>query len=150
MIPSGPASLIPKNMKRLLIAALMLNLLAIRICSETIDEDGNYIIPAYLDKSAAYSLSFPSRLDVTSNTTSFEYRLEGDIFEDSRIVIAIDGAYVSDGSRTVELDVVQDRNVFTAIEVLQGTGGIVTISHSALKAGSWNGTLEMVITLQEG
>lgn len=131
-------------MNRLIYTALLLAATA-----STISYDGEYFIDISHHQPPSYTLTLPSRLDVTDRTTSFDYHLEGDIYNGTSIVVDISDLVLSSGTKAVAPTIRNEKSSFSCQEIAEGATGKIDIVHDELSAGEWHGTLNLVISLQK-
>ena len=137
-------------MKKLFISLLLINILSFQINAETYT--GSTSISLTYDIEPTYSVKIPKTIDISSNTTHFQYYISGDIYADQSLQVLFDQEttiYSSNSSCKVYIS--QDISQFAANQL---TDTYVPykcrIIHNKLESGKWFGSLNVVISLIGG
>ena len=132
-------------MKKILLSLLIFSLIEFDIYGET------YTIPLTYQVSPTYTVTVPKTVDISSNETSFNFSVSGDIYLDYKLeVLFQNNTTITNGINTVTVNVSQNKDTFTYIDLLNNTSTSVNLSHQELNSGTWTGTLNILITLKEG
>lgn len=138
-------------MKKLLISLLLLNIFANDVyASEYI---GNYDISLSCDIKPSYSIKLPTSIDVTNNTTYFDYYVKADIQNNQILKIIFDSyAKVKNiNDEIVNINVNQNKDSWLCSELTNTYQKYtITLDHDTLPAGTWSGDLNIMITLTGG
>ena len=121
-------------------------------------ETGN--VSLYASITSTYSLLVPKTVEVSNNEKTFNVYAKGDLDPTKQLEVnyqsgtyALSNTAQSDAHENVSLNISVANNTFTVTD-LTGTYNsdkytTFTISHASLKAGSYNATLPITISLQD-
>lgn len=137
-------------MKKILLSFLFMNLFVSLISAQEIDEDGTYQIFLSYDNKPSYSLLLPTSVDVSENNSSFDFSLKGQIYYDQSLCIDFDSVVeITNGFENKDVFVSQEKNTWDYEEMPdEFVDYTVTLNHDDLKAGTYKGSLNVLITLK--
>lgn len=140
-------------MKKLFISLLLINLLSIYINADQYDEDGTYTVSVTYSKSPTYLIRIPESVDVSSDTSSFYLQIKGDIYAGQSVsaIFQQTANLYDEAGRYFTVTVVQEKSSWSYSELsdtYQPTR--VSLAHTSINAGSWQGSLILTISLQGG
>ena len=137
-------------MKKLLCSLLILNLFAFAASAEDYDGEGTYTINLTCTKGPSYAIRMPKALNVADETTILTFYVKGDLYGDQRLNIVFDrNTTLSNNSSTVPVSISQAKSSWSHSELSDDyISSSVTITHTQLSAGNWNGRLGVTISLQ--
>lgn len=139
-------------MKKILITIIALCLSYSKIYADEYNQQGTYSIALSCTNSPSYSVKIPKSLDVSNNETVLNYFVKGDIYGDQILKVIFDSeTTLTSHAKQETISVVQNKNTWECDELSNSYNQYeITLSHNQLSAGQWNGTLNVVISLQEG
>lgn len=137
-------------MKKLLISILLVSLFASNAYAETYS--GNFSISLSYNKQPTYAVKIPRTIDVSNNTTSFNYYVSGDIYADQSLQVLFDSnTTLYSQNNTCNIQISQAKSIFKQDELTKDYVKYdAVITHQKLTSGSWTGELNMVISLIGG
>lgn len=137
-------------MKKLIISLLLINLFVNSVCAETYD--GSCSISLSYNYLPSYSVKIPKNLNITNNTTDFDYYVKGNIYFDSCLKVLFDEeSTISSNNKNMKIYITQNKTLWNYNELSNSyTKYSASISHDTLKAGTWHGELNVVISLTGG
>lgn len=137
-------------MKKLLISLLLLNIFILDINAETYSN--SYSISLSYNVYPTYKIKLPKTIDISDEETNFEYFVCGDIYADQTLEVLFDSqTQISSFDKTCNVYISQSKTNFTCNELTNSyTKYIGTITHEELSSGTWNGQLNVVISLIGG
>ena len=137
-------------MKKFFLLLILINIFTININAETYC--GNMSISLKYTSLPKYSVKIPKNIDVTNNTTSFNYYVSGDIYADQTLQVLFDNQtalYSLDNSCKVYIS--QSKAYFNANELGNKYSTYTCLlTHCDLDPGIWTGQLNVVISLAGG
>lgn len=137
-------------MKKILISLLLINLFMVNINAETYEADLS--IPLSMNVKPSYCVKIPKTINISNNTTYFNYYVSGDIYADKYLQVLFDEQttiYSKDSECIVYVS--QNKTIFSANELTSSYSQCMAcISHNNLESGNWRGTLNVVISLIGG
>ena len=137
-------------MKKLFISLLLINILSFQINAETYT--GSTSISLTYDIEPTYSVKIPKTIDISSNTTHFQYYISGDIYADQTLQVLFDKqTTIYNANSSYKVSISQSKTIFYANELTTAYKSYdASISHESLTPGKWFGTLNVVISLIGG
>ena len=108
-----------------------------------------HYISCLYNQEPSYNIKIPKSLDISENTTTFEYFVSGDLYANHSLNIIFENTVIKNtNDKTANVTVVQDT---TAIKAENINDTYVKyqckLLHNTLTPGIWSGELKMVITL---
>ena len=139
-----------KTMKKILISLLLISLFMNNVYAETYS--GNFSISLSYNKLPTYTVKIPTTIDVSNNTTPFNYYVSGDIYADQSLQVLFDSnVTLYSQNNTCNAQVSQEKAIFNQNELTNSyTKYGAVITHQKLTSGSWTGELNVVISLIGG
>lgn len=132
-------------MKKILLGLLLIVVIRFDIHGES------YTIPLTYQVSPTYIVSVPKVIDISNNETSFCFNVSGDIYYDYQLEVLFNNvATITNGTKSVDVYVTQDKSLFNYDEIVSRCNGTVYLNHGSLSSGTYSGTLNFTITLKEG
>lgn len=137
-------------MKKLLISLLLINLFSVGVMAETYT--GSHSISLGFSVEPTYSVKIPKSLNISENTTSFNYYVSGDIYADQKLKIDYDSVVnISSKNKSCPVYISLSKSEFTQNELSKEYISYVgSINHSKLESGEYTGRLNVVISLVGG
>lgn len=137
-------------MKKLIISIFLINIFMTSVNAETYT--GDSCISLSYDYLPSYSVKIPKKINISNNSTTFNYYVSGDIYFDSYLQVLFDKEttiYCNDKSAIVNTN--QDKTLWSHDELSSSYQKYsACISHDALNSGQWHGELNVVISLVGG
>ena len=137
-------------MKKLLLSLILINLFNTYIFADTYSATSSIVLNYQIDPS--YKIKIPKQIDITEKQTSFNYYVQGDIYEDQTLNVTFDSEVTLESSNaTFKAYISQEKITFTNSDLTnEYIGYCVNISHDDFKAGKYVGTLNVMISLIGG
>lgn len=127
-----------------------MNLFINLISAQEIQEEGTYQILLSYNNQPTYSILLPTSVDISENNSNFNFSLKGQIYYDQCLHIDFDSiVQISNDYKNEEVYISQEKNTWDYDEMPNEFADYqVTINHNDLKAGTYKGTLNVLITLK--
>lgn len=138
-------------MKKIILSLLLCILFISDINGETITHISDNTISLSYDIAPTYSVVLPNTIDITNNKSEFNFTVSGDIYADTYLEIIFDQCtYISSEKDNIEVTINQAKTKFTYGELSNSNiNSSITLNHNDLKAGNYQGYLNLTITLKE-
>ena len=138
-------------MKKIILSLLLCILFISDINGETITLISDNTISLSYDIAPTYSVVLPNTIDITNNKSEFNFTVSGDIYADTYLEIIFDQCtYISSEKDNIEVAINQTKTNFTYEELSNSNiNSSITLNHNDLKAGNYQGYLNLTITLKE-
>ena len=138
-------------MKKIILSLLLCILFISDINVETITHISDNTISLSYDIAPTYSVVLPNTIDITNNKSEFNFTVSGDIYADTYLEIIFDQCtYISSEKDNIEVTINQAKTKFTYGELSNSNiNSSITLNHNDLKAGNYQGYLNLTITLKE-
>ena len=150
-----------KKILTTLMVAMLMAIVPMNLFAEGDTDLGNNptsgTVELYANVASEYSVKFPSRVDVTPTSKTFNVYAKGDIASDETLTISYDNSSEiklvdvnTSGKEDIALNISVTGNTFT-YETLpvnySDTSALFTITHAAITAGAYEADLPLVISL---
>lgn len=113
---------------------------------------GNHSISLSYSYLPSYSVKIPKKINISNNTTYFNYYVSGDIYYDSSLQVIFDpqtNIYNNDSSKKVYCS--QEKTLWSYDELSNSySQSSACLTHDNLETGIWHGELNVVISLVGG
>ena len=138
-------------MKRIILSLLLCFLFINNINGETITHISDNTISLSYDIAPTYYVILPTTIDITNNKSEFNFTVSGDIYADTYLEIIFDQCtYISSEKDNIKVTINQAKTNFTYEELSNSNiNSSITLNHNDLKAGNYQGYLNLTITLKE-
>ena len=138
-------------MKKIILSLLLCFLFINNINGETITHISDNTISLSYDIAPTYSVILPTTIDITNNKSEFNFTVSGDIYADTYLEIIFDQCtYISSEKDNIKVTINQAKTNFTYEELSNSNiNSSITLNHNDLKAGNYQGYLNLTITLKE-
>lgn len=138
-------------MKKIILSLLLCFLFINNINGETITHISDNTISLSYNIAPTYSVILPTTIDITNNKSEFNFTVSGDIYADTYLEIIFDQCtYISSEKDNIEVTINQAKTNFTYEELSNSNiNSSITLNHNDLKAGNYQGYLNLTITLKE-
>lgn len=137
-------------MKKLLISLLFINIFTVGVSAETYTGSHSIRLSAIVEPT--YCVKIPKKLNISENTTYFNYYVSGDIYADQMLKIDYDHqVYITSSDKSYLANITLDKDVFHQYE-LSNDYAMFTgqITHPNLESGKYTGQINVVISLIGG
>lgn len=137
-------------MKRTILSLLILHLMIFTVCGDDLNDEGSYVINLSCDIAPTYTVKIPKKIDVSGNRTIMTFYVRGDIYADQCLDVIFDrSTVISDRVSNIPISVEQDKQSWSYSELNDDyTSSQIILTHTTLKAGRWNGHLDVRISLR--
>ena len=138
-------------MKKIILSLLLCILFISDINGETITHISDNTISLSYDIAPTYSVVLPNTIDITNNKSEFNFTVSGDIYADTYLEIIFNQCtYISSEKDNIKVTINQAKTNFTYEELSNSNiNSSITLNHNDLKAGNYQGYLNLTITLKE-
>lgn len=139
-------------MKRIFISLLLLNIFYVTCLSEDHTSEGTYSVSLRCENAPSYMIRIPESVDVSNENTIMYFYVKGDIYADQTLNIVFDDTTsLSCNGISIPVNVSQNKDTWSYNELSASySGSSVSISHQRLSAGTWEGYIDVAISLQGG
>ena len=148
-----------------LMALLTLVFLPLSVLGEDqeVTGDGSADVKLYAKLESTYTVKLPKSVDITTSGTTFDYLVKGEIASNETLVVSIPGSCTIHETDSAGVDLEAGRPDITVTLVNSDTDGFgyselpteygdakgtVTVTHSGIPAGYWQGDLGITIGLK--
>ncbi len=138
-------------MKKIILSLLLCILFINKVDGETITHISDNTISLSYDIAPTYSVVLPNTIDISNNISEFNFIVSGDIYADTYLEIIFDqSTYINSEKDNVEVTISQEKSNFTYEELNNSNiNSSIILNHNGLKAGNYQGYLNLTITLKE-
>ena len=137
-------------MKKLLLSFILINLFNSCVLADTFT--GSCSISLTYTIEPSYKVKIPKQIDISEKTVTFNYYVRGDIYEDQTLNVLFDETVdMASVNNSFKAYISQEKTSFTCHDLSSEYKSFdACISHGDIKAGTYTGNLNVVISLIGG